>query len=342
MNVLVLTNTIDNAGDHLHRFASLRLIQSKIDIASFKEMDRMAAGLPENESILEFSDIIFIPGGPSFRKNLIPNICNVPEKFWYKTALFGSGVKHRDSAPFNTSTLRFLNSSLPISVRDLTTMSVADNVVSSNHVHMTGCPVSALTPKMIDDDFGAISNEGRLSIDIAISDGQDYNKGANQVVSHLAKLIPKSTVIRHTHRNTGLQEESSVVAIGGSHEKLISAYRNYRVHIGFRVHAHLLCLALGVPSLLIVEDERGASLARQYGCETIDLRNPLYLLKILNRLGANTLSDFIAQKQAKHISRKFNEVPDKIQTYFKVKDGWDTFFLDLIETLKSRKEQRIN
>ena len=342
MNVLVLTNAIDNAGDYLHRYASLRLIGSKIDITSLKVMDRMAAGLPQNESFLEFSDIIFIPGGPSFRQNLVPNICNIPEKFWWKTALFGSGVKHRDSAPFNAPTSKFFNASLPISVRDLTTKSIADKVASSNNVHMTGCPVSALTPKIIDDDFGAISQEGRLSIDVAISDGQAYNKGANQVVSHLEKLIPNSTVIRHSHRNTGLEEESSVVAIGGSHEKLISTYRSCRVHLGFRVHAHLLCLALGIPSLLIVEDERGASLARQYGCETIDLRNLLYLLKILNRLGANTLSDFIAQKQAKNISRKFNEIPDKIQTYSKVKDGWDAYFLDLVETIKSRKEQRIN
>ena len=36
MNVLVLTNAIDNAGDYLHRYASLRLIGSKIDIASLQ------------------------------------------------------------------------------------------------------------------------------------------------------------------------------------------------------------------------------------------------------------------------------------------------------------------
>ena len=52
MNVLVLTNAIDNAGDYLHRYASLRLIGSKIDITSLKEMDRMAAGLPQNESFM--------------------------------------------------------------------------------------------------------------------------------------------------------------------------------------------------------------------------------------------------------------------------------------------------
>ena len=104
-------------------------------------------------------------------------------------------------------------------------------------------------------------NEGSSRSMLPSLMGRTYNKGANQVVSHLGKLIPNSTVIRHSHRNTGLQEESSVVAIGGSHEKLISTYRSCRVHLGFRVHAHLLCLALGVPSLLIVEDERGASLA---------------------------------------------------------------------------------
>lgn len=342
MNVVVLTNTIDNAGDYLHRYASLRLIKSKMKVASIREIDRTDAQLPENNDTLESSDIIFIPGGPSFRQNLIPEICNVPEKFWWKTALLGSGVKHRRMPPFNESTLRFLNTSLPVSVRDLATAAVAKKTIRDNQVCMTGCPVSSLTPAMINEDFGAASSPNSPSIDVALSDGQDYNKGANQVVNHLGELLPNSRIIRHSHRNSNQQEKNSVISIGGSHEKLINTYRSCRVHLGFRVHAHLVCLALGVPSLLIVEDERGASLAEQYGCETFDFRKRLFILKVLNRIGFNAFSGFLAKKYAEQIIRKFDDAPEKIQTHAAVSPLWDAYFLDVLEALKIRQSEAVN
>ena len=337
MNVVVLTHTIDNAGDYLHRYASLRLIRSKIKVCNLREIDRTEASSPENQDALESSDIIFIPGGPSFRHNLIPEICNLPEKYWWKTSLLGSGVKHQQNRPFNEQTRRFLNSSLPVSLRDLATEIVAKETIDSNQIHMTGCPVSNLTPTMILEDFGVDPSPKSPSIDIAVSDGQDYNKGANQIVNHLARLIPNSERILHSHRNSNHQEKQDTVPIGGDHEKLINVYRNCRVHIGFRVHAHLVCLALGVPTILIVEDESGASLARQYGCTTIDLRSPLFVLKILNRIGLAPLSGLIAKQQALRISRKFKDVPEKIQTHSVVDPLWDDYFSNVSNVLKQRQ-----
>ena len=337
MKVVVLTNTVDNAGDFLHRYASLRLIKSKLKVGNLREIDRNDAIKPENHDVLESADIIFIPGGPSFRQNLIPQICNIPEKFWWKTSLLGSGVKHRKKQPFNDSTLRFLNTSLPISVRDLATELVAKDVISSNQVYMTGCPVSSLTPEMINDDFGVGCPSDISFVDIAISDGQDYNKGANQIVHHLGRLIPNSKIIQHTRRDSNQNDEHSTLSIGGSHERLINVYRNCGVHLGFRVHAHLVCLSLGVPSILIVEDERGASLAKQYGCETLDFRNRLFILKVLNRIGFNSVAELVAKKYALQIIRKSKRVPVTIQTHTMVSLKWDSYFSSVLEALKKRQ-----
>lgn len=53
--------------------------------------------------------------------------------------------------------------------------------------------------------------------------------------------------------------------LSGSSQGMIDLYANCLLHIGFRVHAHLLCTSLRRPSILLAEDSRGFGAGRLLG-----------------------------------------------------------------------------
>jgi len=53
--------------------------------------------------------------------------------------------------------------------------------------------------------------------------------------------------------------------ISGTAEGMLDLYGNCCLHIGFRVHAHLLCTSLRRPSILLAEDSRGFGAGRLLG-----------------------------------------------------------------------------
>jgi hypothetical protein len=56
---------------------------------------------------------------------------------------------------------------------------------------------------------------------------------------------------------------------------MIDLYANCLLHIGFRVHSHLLCTSLRRPSILLAEDSRGFGAGRLLGGWVIPAIEPL-------------------------------------------------------------------
>lgn len=325
MKAVILTATYDNAGDHLHRHASIELLKTKIAEIQITEINRRETRLEKNQVHLKSADVIFMPGGPSFRPDLIPTICDLPSEYWSKTSLLGSGIKLSRQGKLNSDTLAFLQKCLPISVRDLATEQYATSFLPREKITMTGCPVSWLQ-----DSHFATKLNSNPSVKIAVSDGQDYSTGANAIALKLAQSLPNATLIHHTKDQDETSSKVPCVFIKGDHQKLMSIYSQCSLHIGFRVHAHLACLASGVPSVLIAEDARGLSLNEQYGCQILPLTHWAQLMRRMKKRGLHHLVDIIADVLVRRILRQvdLDQVP-VIQTNKIVDAWWDEYFASL-------------
>lgn len=94
-----------------------------------------------------------------------------------------------------------------------------------------------------------------------------YNKQMTDVVSYLAKKFPDAEITYSTHvSDTKKVFAFSKTKLNGFNIKTIDTsgscnnldfYKDFDLHVGYRLHGHIKSLSVGVPSILIAEDFRG-------------------------------------------------------------------------------------
>jgi len=153
------------------------------------------------------------------------------------------------------NTLKYISKYAPISVRD----EYAYTVLKRNNIPVvfTGCPVLHYmdekptyrkTVKKI--AFTPLTNIQNVNRNILI-------KQNNMLIHEIMRTFPdaKVTVVEHRGAETKVKGGHAHINISGNSLK-IKVYKDYDMHIGFRLHGHLYFLSMHKPSYLITFDIR--------------------------------------------------------------------------------------
>ena len=90
----------------------------------------------------------------------------------------------------------------------------------------------------------------------------DYNNQMLDIVSYLVKKFPKAEIVYSSHGKTfdfgktNLKDSIKIEDASVTCDKM-DFYQNFDLHVGYRLHGHIKCLSIGIPSILMAEDFRG-------------------------------------------------------------------------------------
>ena len=292
-----MSGAIKNAGDFLIEQRSIALIKQSYPEAEIMVYHR---NLPMNDLLQDINQCRFIvmAGGPFFQENTYPTAVPLVEELseivppiyslglgWkghyeaeiYTTYKFGRKMKELISR---------MEEKAPISCRDWYTMRVLKENGYQNCI-MTGCPAWYCLGKL----NGEQEKENYKDV-ICISDAA-YSKNLPYVidlVEVIRKQYTQSSIVYVIHRDkkgdsnierehnklleyveTELQERGVEIVCIANSEEGFSIYNNCKLHIGFRVHAHIYNLSRGNRSILINEDARGMGVNHALGIENIEI-----------------------------------------------------------------------
>lgn len=288
MKALVVSKTVTNGGDYLFAKYTGKILEQEyphvefVYDPAFRQFTR--------EEMNEYNFVI-IAGGPLYDNRLLTY-----QYFPFLSQAFsldipimvlGGGVYGKTGAYKDIYSYKFSDEALEIlqtieikggllGCRDFVSMEVLKSNGISN-VIMTGCPVWYEEKYM--DVFNPIVS-GTNPSKIIISDpgvtkeAQEQEARATQacqVIEYIKNRFPGSTV--EFTFNNGIRTKYSTKCNEiikkyleqynlrwynlEKNADLFSVYDNAELHIGFRVHSHLYCMAHRIPSLLIEEDRRG-------------------------------------------------------------------------------------
>ncbi|MCC7442185.1 MAG: polysaccharide pyruvyl transferase family protein [Bdellovibrionales bacterium] len=298
--IVTLTGAFRNAGDHLIRHRAHQLLRRFVD-PDIRDMNRLELGLRDPHlELLNSARAVFLCGGPAYQSHIYPGVYSIDlSRIRVPVIPFGLGWKaplgtQPSSSFFTPESLEFvrtLHSAIPSSsVRDVDTRELLGTQGLTN-VTLTGCPAWY--------DLEKLDERFRFSPDtktVVFSAPARVDANTIAVLRLLAKRFPRvRKVITFHHgfvpswtlgglrtagtwtwlaarsRTLGFEPQSLQADLQG----MLQTYSAPgTLHVGYRVHAHLLCLSQRVPSLLISEDSRGDGQARTLGTNPIDGRSP--------------------------------------------------------------------
>jgi hypothetical protein len=76
----------------------------------------------------------------------------------------------------------------------------------------------------------------------------------------------------------------SVVNLAGDLKGMMNLYNSVDLHLGFRVHAHILRMSQRLPSILVSEDRRGTSQSKSLKCPIISGKSDELGSKVLREI----------------------------------------------------------
>jgi hypothetical protein len=249
---------------------------------------------------MEQSDLVVLVGGPLIRRNCAEAL-NLAEAIEsgrldeIKTpfVIMGGGAKLKE--PFSIGHLRFTDADRRLfekleasqyfsGTRDMETLVMLRNAGFTNFRY-TGCP--ALYAGM---ECGNPIEFHRDSVRrIVFSCGAPGMMTGDNIMQHrdvafmLRRFFPDAEIIVAAHHATdnavyetaygktppgwcGLMNdlrshEFDIVDVSGAVEPMKNLYSTADMHVGYRVHAHVLMTSWGKPSVLIAEDGRASGMA---------------------------------------------------------------------------------
>lgn len=299
---ILMTGSINNAGDFLIKHRARQLLSMIRPDRVLEDYDRRS---PIDNSLLEkinASKALILLGGPALQKNMYPELFPLREKLddikvpiltmgigW--KSLNGDWLATQDYALSSgtKSLLRKISkNNVDSSVRDYFTLHVLNRYGVSN-VRMTGCP-ALYVPKYFDIPIHIPSKIRRISFSVGVSFVQSDKmyRQAKDIILGLKKKFATATidaVFHHSLDEKYLQKynnqtffkknkefslwlkknDINVVDVSGEAEKMIDQYSKSDLHVGYRVHAHILASSISKPSILIAEDGRGKGLYQVIG-----------------------------------------------------------------------------
>ena len=292
--IVALTGAKKNIGDFLIASRGVGLLRKYVD-PDVLELDRFAP-LENHLDLVNGAKAVFLCGGPAYAQDVYPSVYPLTrnlDDIIVPIVPFGLGWCGRpagkpDKFSFSqqavTALKRIHKSIEASSVRDNTTKKILNKHGFSNVV-MTGCPVWY--------DLDKVGNQPSppSQVNEIVFTTPDNPKMIFQV-TRVLKLIrakfPHAKIHCAFHRGIGVDKHTSLKASMGYKAMCVAAktvgaipvdvsydlnrldfYRHCELHIGYRVHAHLLFLSGHRASVLLCEDGRGQGMQQGLGLPSI-------------------------------------------------------------------------
>lgn len=300
MKVVFLTGARNNCGDYLIVDRTRELFRKHLPGACQIVIDRTQKMCEEAFKIMQRSDLVVLVGGPLIRGNCAEtlNLADAIEsgrldEIKTPFVIIGGGAKLK--APFSIGHLRFTDASRRLfekleasryfsGTRDMETLVMLRNAGFTNFRY-TGCP--ALYAGM---ECGNPIEFHRDSVRrIVFSCGAPGMMTEDSVMQHidvafmLRRFFSEAEIIVAAHHATdsavyeaaygkmpsgwrGLMDyfrsqEFDIFDVSGAVKPMKDLYSTADLHVGYRVHAHVLMTSWGKPSVLIAEDGRASGMA---------------------------------------------------------------------------------
>lgn len=282
----LLVGARSNAGDHLIGDRVEGLLRSRYPDAEYIRLKRW---LPMDDHLdaLNSCDAIVLAGGPAFQPNVYPGIYPLVgdlDSIRAPLVAFGLGWKGYPGDERSVQSYRFTKSSqgfldrlgkqpLPVSCRDHQTVRVL-RAVGVQNAMMTGDP-AWYDPVSLGRPFQAPEKISNIAFSTAAN--ELYTAQSIKIIQGLTALFPEARIEAvfhhgwdpgdglsgaHVRRFSRIRDSLSehgidCVSIAGRLDKMVEVYTHADLHVGYRLHAHLLKLSMRRPSFLLHEDGRG-------------------------------------------------------------------------------------
>jgi Polysaccharide pyruvyl transferase len=286
--LVTLTGAFRNAGDYLIGHRGRALLRKYVD-EEIVDINRLAISSADYK-ILNQAKAIILCGGPAYQSQIFPKIYPlemdqietriVPMGLGWKGALNQKPEDFQFPAEAQ-SFIRQIHSNINhSSVRDNITLEIL-NSMGIRNVSMTGCPAWYDLESM-SKDYHFDSNPKRIVFSLPAKPQAD----TFGIVEWISKQFPradkvfalhhgwrpsksvKGNEMRNWHLRVagfGLLRGWRTASIADGLDKMLDLYGKSDLHVGFRVHAHLLSLSQRKASLLIAEDSRGVGQVEALG-----------------------------------------------------------------------------
>jgi hypothetical protein len=323
---VLLTGAKNNAGDFLIRHRARALLEAIRPDRSLIEFNAWEAIDEERLAQINASEALLLTGGPALQPSMADGVYRLDpalDRIRVPIMTFGIGWKSVSgrwqdtrSYPLSAATLRLLEriEATPgsSSVRDYHTLNVLESRGFKSFT-MTGCPAlyelehvgRPFTPP---DDVAHVT----FSLGVGFATSRSLEQQLHDALLRTRDVVAPATQTAAYHHgldrtyldSPGANQELwrahqrlrdwletqgiAYVDVSGSVEALLDHYAVADLHVGYRVHAHILMSSLSKPSLLVAEDGRGTALSDVLGGVIVtahDGRPPSLARKALRRLG---------------------------------------------------------
>lgn len=324
---VILTGAKNNAGDYLIKHRALQLFAALRPDREIVEFDGWLP-LDENQlETINSSRALILTGGPALQPRMYPGIyplVNDLDRIKVPVVSMAIGWKGARASRSCCSDYRLTGDTVRLlrkiassgynsSVRDYHTLRVLQRYGFDNFV-VTGC--AALYSL---EHLGRGLKPGgpleRISFTPGVAFARDEQQAGRlrEIVAMLRSAFPQAVLTavfhhsvnaahyRQTHNpnlrlvdaqqrlQAWLEREGVAwVDVSGGVEKMLNHYQQCDLHVGYRVHAHILMASMARPTVLIAEDGRGGALREVLGGLIVEeeLENSSNLLsRLLSRLG---------------------------------------------------------
>ncbi len=282
---VLLTGARKNAGDYLIAHAAKRLISLYTHCGVFHELPSWLP-ISGHLDLINSAKALILCGGPAIQSGLgsriYPILADLPE-IKVPIIAFGLGwkampgdeyqVEHASLNPCPEPLLRRIREDFPYAgCRDYLTLRVMHRIGLSNAL-MTGCPA------WYDPDCfeSPVHLPGTIERVLVTPAEHPFFRDQSQAFLRIVhELFPKAERVCSFHRGWTTDEftthahAENARKIKEAAESLgyetwdasgglthIERYKEFDLHVGYRVHAHFKFLSMKRPSFLIAEDARG-------------------------------------------------------------------------------------
>lgn len=292
--IVTLCGAYRNSGDHLIGDRARALLREHVS-SDIVVVDRKAIE-PGHYDAFNRARAVLLTGGPAYQRAIYPKVYPlelsritapvIPYGLGWKAPV-GKAVETFKFEPEAEQFIRDVHARVPwSSARDPLTVQALSQA-GVNNVLMTGCP--AWYDLASFEQTYAFNEEVKS---LVLSMPAQMQPGVRELMEWLTERFPKARRVASFHHgfipsDDKVGRERAIdfarfsahairrgwrsVSLAGSLEKMQNLYLSADFHIGYRVHAHLLCLSRRIASILINEDTRGAGQAHALGAPSLDL-----------------------------------------------------------------------
>lgn len=325
---VLLTGSKNNAGDYLIKHRAKNLLRQWRPDREFVDMNGWEPITDEALEVINGSEALVLTGGPAVNVRMRPVVYALRENLndiKVPITTYGVGWRAVDGRwsrtkgfGFNGESVELLQrvqaSGLMASVRDFHTQNVLNDVGIERAV-MTGCP-ALYSPEHLGAPLDPAEPIRGVTISLGVhfARSQTLEAQSKELVTATRELFPQAEVTVAFHHSTTQDFAAAYgkntplyaaqlqfmawldargvahVDLSGSADNLLQHYGAADLHLGYRVHAHILMTGIRKPSLLLAEDGRGFALKDVLGGHILDAfeaYDESKLLKAARKLGLN-------------------------------------------------------